>query len=32
MAGWGMKDGGEEGEVMVSVVGKGVGNVGRKIA
>ena len=32
MAGWGMKDGDEEGEVMVSVVGKGVGNVGRKIA
>jgi RNA 3'-terminal phosphate cyclase-like protein len=32
MAGWGLKDGDEEGEVMVSVVGKGVGNVGRKIA
>ncbi|KAH9840499.1 putative RNA-3'-phosphate cyclase family protein [Teratosphaeria destructans] len=32
MSGWGMREGNEEGEAVVSVVGKGVGNVGRKIA
>lgn len=32
MSGWGMRDGEEEDQVVVSVVGKGVGNVGRKIA
>ncbi|KAF2253491.1 18S rRNA biogenesis protein [Trematosphaeria pertusa] len=33
-AGWGLRDKGEdaEGEVVVSVVGRGVGNVGRKVA
>ncbi|KAK5113102.1 hypothetical protein LTR62_003681 [Meristemomyces frigidus] len=30
-SGWGLRDGDEEDEVVVSVVGKGVGNVGRKI-
>ncbi|KAK5131426.1 hypothetical protein LTR08_000962 [Meristemomyces frigidus] len=32
MSGWGLRDGDGEGEVVVSIVGKGVGNVGRKIA
>lgn len=32
MSGWGMRDSDEEDEVVVSIVGKGVGNVGRKIA
>ena len=32
MSGWGMRDADNEGEVVVSIVGKGVGNVGRKIA
>lgn len=32
MSGWGLRHGEEEGEVVVSIVGKGVGNVGRKIA
>lgn len=32
MSGWGMRDGDHEDEVVVSIVGKGVGNVGRKIA
>lgn len=32
MSGWGLKDGDDEGEAVVSIVGKGVGNVGRKIA
>ena len=32
MSGWGLRDGEGEGEVVVSIVGKGVGNVGRKIA
>ncbi|KAK4498707.1 hypothetical protein PRZ48_009217 [Zasmidium cellare] len=32
MSGWGMKDADEEGEAVVSIVGRGVGNVGRKIA
>ena len=32
-SGWGLRDAGmEDGEVVVSVVGRGVGNVGRKIA
>ncbi|KAF2259688.1 RNA-3'-phosphate cyclase family protein [Lojkania enalia] len=31
-AGWGFRDGRDEGEVVVSVVGRGVGNVGRKAA
>ncbi|KAK3675762.1 hypothetical protein LTR78_004403 [Recurvomyces mirabilis] len=30
-SGWGLRDGDEEDEVVVSVVGRGVGNVGRKI-
>ncbi|CAK4031854.1 probable RNA-3 -phosphate cyclase family [Lecanosticta acicola] len=32
MNGWGLKDGDEQGEAIVSIVGQGVGNVGRKIA
>lgn len=32
MTGWGIKDSDEEGEALVSIVGRGVGNVGRKIA
>lgn len=32
MSGWGLKDGDEEGDVVVSIVGRGVGNVGRKLA
>lgn len=32
MSGWGMRESDEEGEVVVSIVGKGVGNVGRKVA
>lgn len=32
MSGWGLRDGDNEGEVVVSIVGRGVGNVGRKIA
>ncbi|KAK1068650.1 hypothetical protein LTR12_006235 [Friedmanniomyces endolithicus] len=32
MSGWGLRDGDEEDSVVVSIVGKGVGNVGRKIA
>ena len=31
-SGWGLRDADEEGEIVVSVVGRGVGNVGRKIA
>lgn len=32
MAGWGMREGDDDNEAVVSIVGKGVGNVGRKIA
>jgi RNA 3'-terminal phosphate cyclase-like protein len=32
MTGWGIKESDEEHEALVSIVGKGVGNVGRKIA
>ncbi|EME38230.1 hypothetical protein DOTSEDRAFT_39283 [Dothistroma septosporum NZE10] len=32
MSGWGLKDGDDQAEAVVSIVGKGVGNVGRKIA
>ena len=32
MSGWGMRDAEEEDEVVVSITGRGVGNVGRKIA
>ncbi len=32
MSGWGMREGEDEDEIVVSIVGKGVGNVGRKIA
>lgn len=32
MSGWGLRDGDKEGDVIVSIVGRGVGNVGRKIA
>ena len=32
MSGWGMRDADEDGEVVLSIVGRGVGNVGRKIA
>ncbi|KAK0947683.1 hypothetical protein LTR29_000940 [Friedmanniomyces endolithicus] len=32
MSGWGLRDGDEEDSIVVSIVGKGVGNVGRKIA
>lgn len=32
MGGWGMREGEDEDEVIVSIVGRGVGNVGRKIA
>ncbi|KAF2217607.1 hypothetical protein CERZMDRAFT_31753 [Cercospora zeae-maydis SCOH1-5] len=32
MTGWGIKESDEEGEALVSIVGRGVGNVGRKIA
>lgn len=32
MSGWGLRDSDAEDEVVVSIVGKGVGNVGRKIA
>lgn len=32
MTGWGLKESDEEGEMLVSIVGRGVGNVGRKIA
>ncbi|KAF2723294.1 RNA 3'-terminal phosphate cyclase family protein [Polychaeton citri CBS 116435] len=32
MSGWGMKGGEDEGELTLSIVGRGVGNVGRKIA
>jgi RNA 3'-terminal phosphate cyclase-like protein len=31
MSGWGMRDADEDGEAVVSIVGRGVGNVGRKI-
>lgn len=31
MSGWGMRDGDEDDDVVVSIVGRGVGNVGRKI-
>lgn len=31
MSGWGLREGDEADEVVVSIVGKGVGNVGRKI-
>ena len=32
MSGWGMRDADEDGDVVLSIVGRGVGNVGRKIA
>ena len=32
MSGWGLRDGSNDDEVVVSVVGRGVGNVGRKVA
>lgn len=32
MNAWGIKDSDEEGEALVSIIGRGVGNVGRKIA
>ncbi|CZT19615.1 probable RNA-3'-phosphate cyclase family protein [Ramularia collo-cygni] len=32
MSGWGLKDGNHEEDAVVSIVGRGVGNVGRKIA
>jgi RNA 3'-terminal phosphate cyclase-like protein len=32
MSGWGLRDGSSPGDVVVSIVGRGVGNVGRKIA
>ncbi|GAB7354120.1 hypothetical protein MBLNU459_g4684t1 [Dothideomycetes sp. NU459] len=32
MSGWGLRDGDKDGDVIVSIVGRGVGNVGRKIA
>jgi RNA 3'-terminal phosphate cyclase-like protein len=32
MSGWGLRDGSNQGDVVVSIVGRGVGNVGRKIA
>ena len=32
MSGWGIRDADEDGEVVLSIVGRGVGNVGRKIA
>lgn len=32
LSGWGLRDGDGEGEVVVSIVGGGIGNVGRKIA
>ncbi|KAG9532448.1 18S rRNA biogenesis protein, partial [Aureobasidium melanogenum] len=32
MSGWGLRDGSNAGDVVVSIVGRGVGNVGRKIA
>jgi len=32
MSGWGLRDASSDGEVVVSIVGRGVGNVGRKIA
>lgn len=32
MSGWGMREADHEGDVVVSIVGRGVGNVGRKIA
>ena len=32
MSGWALKDGENEGDAVVSIVGRGVGNVGRKIA
>lgn len=32
MSGWGMREGDEEDQMVVSIVGRGVGNVGRKIA
>ena len=32
MSGWGMREGDDGEDVVVSIVGKGVGNVGRKIA
>lgn len=32
MSGWGMRESDEEGEAVVSIMGRGVGNVGRKIA
>ncbi|WPH02657.1 18S rRNA biogenesis protein [Acrodontium crateriforme] len=31
MSGWGLREGDEEEEIVVSIVGRGVGNVGRKI-
>ncbi|PPJ50787.1 hypothetical protein CBER1_06508 [Cercospora berteroae] len=32
MTGWGIKESDDEGEALISIVGRGVGNVGRKIA
>ncbi len=32
MSGWGIRESDEEGEAVVSIIGRGVGNVGRKIA
>ena len=32
MTGWGIKESDEEDEALISIVGRGVGNVGRKIA
>ncbi|KAI7363712.1 18S rRNA biogenesis protein [Hortaea werneckii] len=32
MSGWGLREGDDDEDVVVSIVGKGVGNVGRKIA
>ncbi|KAF1353694.1 RNA 3'-terminal phosphate cyclase/enolpyruvate transferase [Delphinella strobiligena] len=32
MSGWGLREGDNDGEIVVSIVGRGVGNVGRKIA
>lgn len=31
-SGWGLRESNQEGDVMLSIVGKGIGNVGRKIA
>lgn len=32
MSGWGLRDGSDQDDMIVSIVGRGVGNVGRKIA